>query len=156
MRTYDCFTLVSRSLLFLPIFQSRIATYFERQRLTLQCIAASSVDRYYFCQGTSLCCQVCTSSTTLHTRTPSPDTATQWPTVLVPPLFCQPSWPRKRKTYQTVQGCPACPSTREDTDFFFFVHIQQYLLSWIVVYYKTVTVQNSLVIHFNFSFFFFI
>lgn len=76
MRTYDSFTLVSRSLLFLPIFQSRIATYFERQRLTLQCIAASSVDRHYFCQGTSLCCQVCTSSTTLHTRTPSTDTAT--------------------------------------------------------------------------------
>lgn len=44
MRTYDSFTLVSRSLLFLPIFQSHIATYFERQQLTLQCIAASLVD----------------------------------------------------------------------------------------------------------------
>lgn len=80
MRTYDSFTLVSQSLLFLPISLHRIAIFYHIwEAMTrppvhsahFRSLPFTSVHRYWnviFCLGILMGCQVGTSSNTLHSR----------------------------------------------------------------------------------------
>lgn len=94
MRTYDSFTLVSRSLLFLPIFHLQATInpsvhsgLFRRQTL----------GRHFLSGHITVLLGLRIIHHVAHSNTVSGHCHLVANRFRAPPLFCQPSWPRKRK-----------------------------------------------------------